>query len=53
MGRFTETVAYLSAEPKDVAEIQKSFTHITVDDTLKKMRKEMKVWKKVKENSKK
>jgi len=51
MGRLTEAFAYLSSEPKKVEELKKTFSHITVDDKLKKIRKENKFWKKDKKVS--
>ena len=44
MGRLTQAIAYLNAEPSKVNELKQEMTHITINEDLKRLRKELKLY---------
>ena len=45
MGRLTEYYAYLKAKPSEVKEVKQLFSHVTISDNDKKVRKQLKWYK--------
>lgn len=45
MGRLTQAISYLNADPKKVNELKDQFTHLMITEELKELRKELKLYK--------
>lgn len=46
MGSLTEYFEYLKADPKSLNDTKKSLSHITPNEKIKKVRSELKLYKK-------
>lgn len=45
MGSLTEYFGYLRVKPKELTELKQNLFHITPNDEMKKVRRELKLWK--------